>query len=64
MRINLRHGNILVAEQTLYGTDVITILQQMRGKTVAESVWHVAGFVNYAVLTASFITRCTLVLFQ
>ena len=36
--INHRGGNIFVPEEFLNGPDIITILQQMRSKTVPESM--------------------------
>ena len=36
MRINLRCGDILVAEQILHGPDVRPVFQQMRGERMAQ----------------------------
>ena len=40
MRINLRRRYVFVAEQFLQRADVITILQQMRGKGMPQRVWR------------------------
>src|SRR5260370_16543189 len=39
MGINLRGGNIRVAQHELDGTEVRAALKQMRGKTVPQHVW-------------------------
>src|SRR5450631_3707395 len=38
MRVDHRRGNIGMAEQLLHGADVVTTLQQMRGKSRAQGV--------------------------
>ena len=38
MRVDHRSSDVLVAEQLLHSTNIITVLKHMRGKTVPESV--------------------------
>lgn len=38
MRVDHRRGDIAVSEQLLYGADVITVLQEVRGERTPEGV--------------------------